>query len=176
MRHGRGEAPRVQRRDELERRTADAEPEALRPVERLLALQRSAGNQAVSALLARSPDTAAPTDDQGAKVSGPRATLTGIGTIALLSVSLDPSRAKGTTPGRGGSDNAPKDIVITSRLGPHSPKLSKAALDGKAMDVEIVMPGGKSAVVAFPRERVGEGGSVKGAEKSGVATGSRRRP
>lgn len=148
MGNGREEALRRRRQDERVPGAAGTEPEPPQPVEQVLALQRSAGNQAVSALLARAPDTAVPTDDKGAaKASGPSATLPGIGTIPLLSVGLDPGRGIGPG-GQGGKDREepPKEIVFTSRLGKHSAQLSKAMLDGKAMDVEIVMPSGKSTV------------------------------
>ena len=144
MGSARDEALRRRRRDERAPGATGAEPDRPQPAEQVLALQRSAGNQAVSALLARSPDTAVPADDKGAKASGHTATLPGIGTIPLLSVSMEPGRRAGRPGGRGGKDEeTPKEIVVTSRLGPHSSKLSKAALDGNAMDVEIVMPGGK---------------------------------
>jgi type VI protein secretion system component Hcp len=147
MRYGRDEGVRLRRPNELRRRAGDAAPGPRQPVAQLLALQRSAGNRAVSALLARSPDTAVPADAKGTKASRPRATLTGIGTIPLLSVSLDPGRGAGRPGGRGGSGRETfQEIVVSSRLGPHSTQLSKAVLDGTAMDVEIVMPRGKSAV------------------------------
>jgi type VI protein secretion system component Hcp len=84
----------------------------------------------VSAALARAPETAVPAD---AKATGPSATLSGIGTIALLSVNLD---SKGV-PREGES---PREIVLTSKIGKHSALLSKASADGTSMDVEILMP------------------------------------
>ena len=144
MRHSRDEARR-QQPDELARRAAGAEPERPQPVEQLFALQRSAGNRAVSAMLARAPDTAVPTDDKGAKApSGPQATLSGIGTIALMSINLEAGRGAGG--GGGGERDTPREIVVTSRQGPHSTKLHKAALDGNAMDVVIILPRGATTV------------------------------
>jgi len=133
MRHGRGYGRRP---DQLERRPAEAEHGPAPPQERVLALQRSAGNQAVSAMLARAPETAAPADAKGTE--GPRATLSGIGTIPLQSVSVDPNTQK--------REDRPREIVVTSRLGKHSALLSKAAADGAQMDVEIVMPSGRGAL------------------------------
>ncbi len=39
-----------------------------------------------------------------------------------------------------------QDVNCTSKIGEHSAKLMRAALDGKAMDVEIVLPSGKGAL------------------------------
>ena len=102
----------------------------------VLALQRSAGNQAVSALLARSPEPAKPKDE---KASGARATLPGIGTISLLSVSFGGG-------GGGGKAGSVREIVVSSKVGEHSPKLFKASLDGQPMEVEVVLPSGTSAL------------------------------
>jgi Type VI secretion system effector, Hcp len=139
MRYGRGEAPRERRLDEVGRDPAEAG--APRPEQRVLALQRSAGNRAVSAMLARAPETAVPADAKD--TAGPTATLSGIGTIPLLSVGLDPA---GGPPDREGEAKLPKDILLTSKLGKHSALLSKASADGTSMDVEIVMPRGGGAL------------------------------
>jgi type VI protein secretion system component Hcp len=111
-------------------------------VETTLALQRSAGNQAVSGLVARAP-TGDTKEKEGAKAGGPQATLPGIGTIPLLSVSFSPSRLGGTggSGGREETEPAVRELVVTSRVGEHTPALLKAASDGKAMKVEIVIPG-----------------------------------
>ena len=107
-----------------------------------LALQRSAGNQAVSALVARTP---AADTKEGERSGEPRATLPGVGTIRLLSVSLPPSRPGGTgrPGGRGEQEPAIRELTVTSRAGAHTPALAKAANDGRAMTVEIVLPGEK---------------------------------
>jgi hypothetical protein len=107
-----------------------------------LALQRSAGNRAVSALVARTP---APDATEGEGSGEPRATLPGVGTIRLLSVSLPPARPGGTgrPGGRGEQEPAIRELTVTSRAGAHSPALAKAANDGRAMTVEIVLPGEK---------------------------------
>jgi len=167
MRYSRDEARR-QQPDELARRAAGDEPERPEPLEQLFALQRSAGNRAVSAMLARAPDTAAPTDDKGAKTtSGPRATLPGIGTIALMSINLDVGGGAGG--GGGGGSESVREITITSRQGPHSTKLHKAALDGNAMDVVISLPRGektvrlslKGAIVSSYRPSNSEGEAIE---------------
>jgi len=124
--------------DELERRRSDAIERPSEAAEAMLALQRSAGNRAVSTLVARAP---AGDKKEGEKAEGARATLADIGTIQLLSVSFPVS-------GPGGSEReqpSPPELVLSSRVGEHTPKLAKAASDGKPMDVEIVMPG-KSVV------------------------------
>jgi hypothetical protein len=131
MRYRRHERPGDQRTDAAEPHATAGAP----PTERLLALQRSAGNRAVSAMLARAPDTAVPADAKGTEGSGMRATLEGIGTIPLLSINIQPGR------GMRDEQSLPREITVTSRYGPHSARLHKAMLDGKAMDVEIVMQG-----------------------------------
>jgi hypothetical protein len=145
MPYGREQSLGKPERDERERRAPAAEPA---PAERLLAFQRSAGNRAVGALLARSPNPAAPGDSKATETSGPHATLPGIGTIALLSVSLDADRASGRTAKELGNE-----IAVTSRQGPHSSLLSKAVLDGKPMHVEIVLPRGEGAIRSSSRAR-----------------------
>jgi type VI secretion system secreted protein Hcp len=159
----RAEAERDRRRAEGDRPAADADPERERPVQDVLALQRTAGNRAVSALLARSPERAVPADAKGAEAAGPRATLTGIGTIPLLSVSLGLGR--GGAPGGGNAKPEPtSEIALTSRLGPHSQRLSKAAVDGRPMDVEIVVPRGKSALRVTIKNALVHGYSVSSGE------------
>lgn len=110
------------------------------PSDRVLALQRSAGNQAVTALLARSPDT------QEKAAAGPTAKVGDIGTIPIESVNFDLRRLGGGTAGRG-REEAPKELTLSSRAGKHSARLQKAAVDGTAMDVEIRVPHGKSTIV-----------------------------
>ena len=122
--------------DERERRAPDAPPAPAHP---LLELQRGAGNRAVSSLLARAPDTKEQPKEEAA--TGTRATLPGVGTIPLLSAQLGGSRG----PGRGRQEDDEKDtsgeIVLTSKVGKHSPRLLKASLDGKPMTVEVVIEG-----------------------------------
>src|SRR3954466_8270344 len=102
---------------------ADERDDARRPVEPLrevaadhvLALQRSAGNQAVSALLARAPAPAQPKEKaESAGGSGARVTLPGIGTIAVESVGLD---APGAGTGGASAHESVRQIMFTSRQG-----------------------------------------------------------
>ena len=143
--------------DERERRAPVAPTAPAHPV---LELQRGAGNRAVSSLLARAPDTKEKPKEEAA--TGTRATLPDVGTIRLLSVQFGGSRG----PGRGRQEDDEKDtsgeIVLSSRVGKHTPLLFKASLDGKPMTVEVVIEG--------------SGGSVrlelKGAMLSSDSTGS----
>src|SRR5688572_8165504 len=142
MAHSRDQAPRGRRADEHDRRERDESPR--RPVaERVLALQRSAGNRAVSDLLARSPD--AKEAEKGA-AAGLRVTLPGIGTIPLLSVSFGASSGRGGPGSGSGKAPAVREIGLSSKVGEHSSKLLKASLDGQPMDAEIILPGQEGAV------------------------------
>ena len=140
----RDQAPRERRDEELDR---DDPPRQADASERLLrALQRSAGNQALSARLARAPDAGKPDVKQGEeeKSESPgRATLPDIGTIPLLSARFGDARGSvdqgGTGSGRRDSDaSSVKEMAFASKLGEHSPRLSQAVVAGKAMDAEIV--------------------------------------
>jgi type VI secretion system (T6SS) effector Hcp len=155
--HGRA---RSRRQDEQERtapRRGTARPAG---ADAVLELQRGAGNQAVSSLLAReTKDKEKPKEEAAA---GTRATLPDIGTIPLTSVQFGGSRG----PGRRREEDDEKDtsgeIVLSSRVGKHSQRLLKASLDGKSMTVEVVI--------------AGSGGNVrlelKGAMISSYSTGS----
>src|SRR3954467_580398 len=135
--------------EELER---DEPPHVVPPAaERLLALQRSAGNRAVGAALARAPDTKE--KPQAPAGTGYTATLPGIGTIELQSLSLTSRQPPGGGTGGIGGENSPREMMLTSKVGEHSSKLQQALADGHAMDVEVVMSGGvkltlKAAIVS----------------------------
>jgi hypothetical protein len=143
----RDHAPSERRPEELDRDDRPLQPEAS---ERMHALQRSAGNRALSARLARAPDTGKPDVKQGeeekTESSGARVTLPGIGTIPLLSVSFGGGAGGGVGgPGGGRSregDKGPsiRELVFVSSVGDHSPLLSRAAVDGKPMEVEVILP------------------------------------
>ena len=124
--------------DERGRLRSDEPERRPDPAETMLALQRSAGNRAVSALVARTPDDMKKGVE---KAEGASATLEGIGTIPILSVSFPPARAG--TGGSGGDreQSSPHELVLTSKVGEHSASLVKAAGDGRQMTVEIVVPG-----------------------------------
>jgi hypothetical protein len=134
------------RRDEASRARSPDEPVSRRareqtPADDVLALQRSAGNQAVSAMLARTPNE----KDKEAAATGPTVKGKSIGTVPLASVSLDTARLLGT-----GTKNheLPKELALSSRLGKHSPDLARANVEGTPLgDVEIRIPHGKTTVV-----------------------------
>jgi Type VI secretion system effector, Hcp len=109
--------------------------------ERVRALQRSAGNHALSARLAREPDTATADTKPGA--SG-LAVVPDVGTIPLLYVTFGGSRdAPVTGTAGGGSSGRSTDfheVTLASKVGDHSPKLLLAVTDGKPGTVEIVTP------------------------------------
>jgi len=107
------------------------------------ALQRSAGNRSVSALLAREPE---PQADEKTKVTagpGGLATLSEIGAIPLQSVSMPGSPLPGT--GGGGNMRKPPvttQLSFTSTTGDHSAKLFRALSDGTSMSVDVLMSAG----------------------------------
>ena len=121
------------------------------PADKLLALQRSAGNQAVSALLARSPDGAKPkeTDKERPRPREPeRRCPASARSRSCPSASAGAPRA-GRRAGRGSARAIRKsggEIAFASKAGEHSSKLFKASIDGQPMVVEVIMPGGKSAL------------------------------
>jgi hypothetical protein len=110
----------------------------------VLALQRSAGNRAVSDLLARSPD--AKEAEKSAGASGLIVTLPGIGTIPLLSVSFGASSRHGGSGSGSGKPPAVREIGFSSKVGEHSSKLFKATIDGQPMDAEIILPSKEGGV------------------------------
>lgn len=140
---------------EVEREPAPAAAPREAAADRVLALQRTAGNRAVAALLAREPDAPTPTDSKGPPPkqaegpSGMRATLSGLGTIAVLSVGVQSSAPAGGPGGRGRGGDRPvvKEIAFTSTIGKHSAAVQQALIDGKAMDGEIVLSGGLTIIV-----------------------------
>ena len=161
MAHSRDQAPRGRRADELDRRERD-EPPRRPAAERVLALQRSAGNRAVSDLLARSP--AVKDAEKSAGASGLSVTLSGIGTIPLLSVGFGASSRGGGDGGAGsGKPPAVREVVLSSKVGEHSTKLMRASVEGQVMDVEIILPAKEGAV------RI----KLKGAIVSQYSTGGR---
>jgi hypothetical protein len=120
-------------REHERKRRPQAEPEAAEaqraPLHNVLALQRSAGNQAVTAMLAREPETE--------KAYGTVA-LTSIGAIAILSFSMDTH----SPPNK--SDT--REFQFVSRVGTHSDKLSQALLKGTVHDAEVEVGGGRMKV------------------------------
>ena len=152
MRH---EREPTRRRDAPPQRAAEQLPQHA-----LLELQRTAGNRAVGAMLARDTTTAQPADaKQEAAPSGAHVIVPDIGTIPIESFSLD--LGKRQTPPTGGrdTDEAPKkdkdkkdnelpggDVTITSLQGDHSSALFRWSLQGPAKDIVIVVPKGTTSV------------------------------
>jgi hypothetical protein len=148
--------PREEGRD-VEREAAQAAPTRQAPADRVLALQSTAGNRAVAAMLARDPDAPvqadakdAPKDKKPAAPSGMHVTLGGLGTIALESATIQGSGpgggSGGTGRGRDQERQPPREIILSSKLGEHSAALQRALVDGKPMDGEIVLSGVKIVV------------------------------
>jgi hypothetical protein len=112
------------RHHEYERRVIEAPEERARerpqPIHDVLALQRSAGNQAVAAMLAREPET-----QQAGHV-----TLTNIGKIPVHSF------WRSSAPGRGDRDAA-TELCFVSKIGAHSTKLTQAMSSGTPVDGDI---------------------------------------
>jgi hypothetical protein len=136
------EHTRRRRPDEPEPRREDAERRAQPEPERLLELQRSAGNRAVSALVSRQP---AETDAK--KDTGVTVTLPKIGMIVAESVQMPFATSPG---GRGSDDKQPanREVVVSSFQGKHSADLFRAMLDGTPLpEVVIAMPGGVRMVL-----------------------------
>ena len=120
------------------REAPEREPEPI--AAELLALQRSAGNRAVAAMLARDAKAPPkPKEDKAAppKPAGPHVTIDGIGVIALESFQWGSHRGPG---GHGGGQPQVTEMQFTSKIGPHSNDLFRATLSGEARDAEIVYP------------------------------------
>jgi len=116
----------------------EREPEPI--AAELLALQRSAGNRAVAAMLARDAKAPPkPKEDKAAppKPTGPHVTIEGIGVIPLESFQWGSHRGPG---GHGGGQPQVTDMQFSSKIGPHSTDLFRATLSGEAHDAEIVYP------------------------------------
>ena len=142
---------------EVEREPAPPAAPRQAAADRVLALQSTAGNRAVAAMLAREPDApvqadakGAPKDKPPAAPSGPHIVLGGIGAIALEGWSMATPRA----PGGGGTGRdrdrdapPPQEFQITTRAGAHSSELMRAATQGKAMDGEFVLQRGMKIIL-----------------------------
>ena len=126
------------------RRSQEAPRREPEPVPaQLLALQRSAGNRAVAAMLARDAKAPPkPKDDKAppAKPAGPYVTIDGIGAIPVASFQWGSNRGPGGSGGHGGDQPQVSEIQFSSKIGPHSTDLFRATLSGEAHDAEIVYP------------------------------------
>src|SRR5215213_9029496 len=103
------DAARDRRSDPGGEHPARREPRSA--AEQVLALQRSAGNQAVSGMLARAPDT------KEKAATGPTAKVGEIGTIPIESVNLDVSRLAGQGGTGRNRQEPPKELTLSSRIG-----------------------------------------------------------
>ena len=120
------------------REAPEREPEPI--AAELLALQRSAGNRAVAAILARDAKAPPkPKEDKAAppKPAGPHVMIDGIGVIPLESFQWGSQRGPG---GHGGGQPQATEMQLSSKIGPHSTDLFRATLSGEARDAEIVHP------------------------------------
>lgn len=138
--------------EELEGGEAHAPPARATPAGDVLALQRSAGNRAVAALLAR--DATKPKEEKTPQGTGPRVIFPGIGEIPVESFQLAGMRS---VPRRGSreepEEKLPKEILFTSKVGEHSDALMRAMVQGDVRNVEVILPQGsrlklKGAIVA----------------------------
>jgi hypothetical protein len=132
-------AERERATDDRQSGEAEASPPSTAAGE-VLRLQRSAGNRAVAAMLARdttkSPEK--PKDGKGAAAGGPRVVFPGIGEIPIHSLQWAGGRG---APGTGGGKaDSPKEVAFTSTVGEHSTALLRESLTGDAKDVEVVWP------------------------------------
>jgi hypothetical protein len=120
-----------ERRHETER--PERAPEPPRAGLDVLALQRSAGNQAVAAMLARQPvaeETKGGTEKQA-----------GIGTVTLAGIGVIPIISFGS--GDRGTGAPTTEYTFTSHVGPHSTKLIQAFSKATPMDGEVDVQGFK---------------------------------
>jgi type VI protein secretion system component Hcp len=108
----------------------DARPPA-DPARRVLALQRSIGNQAVGAMLARAPEA---TDTKAAAAS---VTLEGIGTIPVTNIQLGTAKYQHFG-GGGGPMVRDSKVNVTSLVGDHSAGLTTAAASGKPFKTVVI--------------------------------------
>ena len=104
-------------RRDPERTDDERRPVVPGPAADLLALQRSAGNQAVRAMLSREPKPTAPPK----KETGFRVVFPGIGTIPVESIQMGATQARPGRPAeREPGPPAFSDMHFTSRVGGHS--------------------------------------------------------
>lgn len=94
----------------------------------MIALQRTVGNHAVAAMLARE---AAPKPQPAPGL----VILEGLGAIPLESVSLDEAQAHGSRE----KPVTTREVRMLSKQGEHSTALQRAATDGTSFEVEILI-------------------------------------
>lgn len=132
-------SPEPDRRREARRPQEPPEREPEPVAAELLALQRSAGNRAVAAMLARDAKAPPKPKDKDkappARAAGPRITIAGVGEIPLESFQWGTHRGAG-----GDQQQQVTEMVLTSKVGPHSTDLWRSMSHGEAHDAEIVYP------------------------------------
>jgi type VI protein secretion system component Hcp len=110
----------------------------------VLALQRTVGNRAVGAMLARDATTAEAEPADAKSPGGSRAAIEmgSLGKIALDSWSLATSGGAGS-PGGGGhrGSQRPQDMSLQSQRGKHSPKLAEAVVKGTHYESAVIDAG-----------------------------------
>jgi hypothetical protein len=136
MRRADQQPPSPERRDEREAKAPQSAPS---PAADLLALQRSAGNRAVTQMLARDGTKAPPKPAAPSQAAGMVVKLPGVGDIPVDSMSMGAMNP-------GSKQEGPKEIHFTSRQGEHSTALFRASLVGDAVDAEVVMARGSTVV------------------------------
>ena len=136
--------------EELIKQVKEEEPEsapqaekAETPADKVLALQKSAGNSAVGAVLERLAAPGAQRQRAGVLPTWPEAAqmlLDGDEPIAIESVQdatqMQPARARDEDP------NGPGEFVVHLRVGAHTADLHRAVMEGRhCARVELVIPG-----------------------------------
>ena len=124
-----------------EEREAQARDRPLAPAPishaaRILALQRTAGNHAVAAMLAREAKP-----KQEAPANG-LAIVDGIGTIPLLSFSMSEEQHGAHSAGRDREKPAkppPRDVYVMAKQGDYSAAIALAASRADAFEVELLI-------------------------------------
>jgi hypothetical protein len=121
----------MRRWHEEEREAQERDQPVVAPVShaaRMIALQRTVGNHAVAAMLARE---AAPKQEPAHAI----AIIEGLGTVPLESVSLGEEH-------KGGSREKPittREVSVMSKQGAHSSALQRASVDGQVFEVELLI-------------------------------------
>jgi type VI protein secretion system component Hcp len=107
----------------------------------VLALQRTVGNRAVGAMLARDATTAEAEPADAKSPGGSRAAIEmgSLGKIALDSWSLSISGGAGSF--GGGGWQKPRDMSLQSQGGKHSPKLAEAVAKGTHYESAVIDAG-----------------------------------
>lgn len=111
----------------------------------MLALQRTVGNRAVGAMLARDATTAEAEPADAKSPGGSRAAIEmgSLGKIALDGWSFATSGGAGSLGGggHGGSQKKPQDMSLQSQGGKHSPKLAEAVAKGRHYESAVIDAG-----------------------------------